>query len=67
MLYSLNTGSGKCHSEATNGYVPPGCHGDGVPGNEESCTQRLGCKELHVSLTIRCGARDRLGISVEAV
>ena len=57
MLYSLNTGSAECHSEATNGYVPPGCHGDGVPGNEESCTQRLGVKELHVSLLWEGGRR----------
>lgn len=37
--------------EAVGPDMSASCQGDGVPGESQVCAQRLGCKELLVSIT----------------
>ena len=41
---------GESCSKAADGYVPSDCQGNGVPCKYEDGAQRLGSKELHVSI-----------------
>ena len=46
--------SGGCAEEVA-GYVPSSSQRDGVSGQQETDSQRPGCKKLHVSLWLELG------------